>query len=95
MQPILIGSASEKETLRSNFPEDLECLMTATSDEELVDFFVVDVVRRLGKNNKISVVEFYYLKLTQRLKNCVRFKSVRASMATTVTDKPILLLALQ
>ena len=42
MQPILIGSASEKETLRSNFPEDLECLMTATSDEELLlVFFVV------------------------------------------------------
>ena len=60
MQPILIGSASEKETLRSNFPEDLECLMTATSDEELVDFFVVDVVRRLEKNKGFKVVEFYY-----------------------------------
>ena len=30
--PILTGSASEKETLRSNFPEDLECLITVTSE---------------------------------------------------------------
>ena len=47
MQPILIGSASEKETLRSNFPEDLECLMTATSDEELVFFVVVATVEEV------------------------------------------------
>ena len=54
MQPILIGSASEKETLRSNFPEDFECLMTATSlsveaEDEVVSrvFFDPVVVRRL------------------------------------------------
>ena len=55
MQPILIGSASEKETLRSNFPEDFECLMTATTsfsveaEDEVVSrvFFDPVVVRRL------------------------------------------------
>ena len=61
MQPILIGSASEKETLRSNFPEDLECLMTATSDEELVDFFVVDVVRRLETIMNLKLQSFRLL----------------------------------
>ena len=60
-EAILIGSASEKETLRSNFPEDLECLMTATSDEELLDFFVVDVVRRLEKIMNLKLRSFTLL----------------------------------